>query len=71
MSALMLHAKIRLGTIIVATVIIYGSLYPFEFRVPPHDIGPVVTFLASIREQQAAKPQTELAARVESFEWNR
>jgi VanZ family protein len=51
MSAPMPHAKIWLVTILVATVIIYGSLYPFEFRVPPHDIGPVATFLASIWER--------------------
>jgi VanZ family protein len=48
MSAPMPHAKIWLVTTLVATVILYGSLYPFQFRVPPHDIGPVATFLASI-----------------------
>jgi VanZ family protein len=51
MSATMPHAKIWLVTILVATVILYGSLYPFQFRVPPHDIGPVATFLASIWER--------------------
>ena len=48
MSAPMPHAKIWLVTILVATVTLYGSLYPFEFRVPPRDNGPVATFLASI-----------------------
>ena len=42
------HAKIWLVTLLMATVILYGSLYPFQFRVPPHGIGPLATFIASI-----------------------
>jgi VanZ family protein len=32
---------------VVAAIIVYGSLYPLQFRVPPHGLGPVATFLAS------------------------
>jgi VanZ family protein len=35
-------------TTMVAAIIVYGSLYPFAFRVPPHDIGPVATLIASV-----------------------
>jgi VanZ family protein len=31
----------------MAAVILYGSFYPFEFRIPPHGIGPIATFLES------------------------
>ncbi len=35
-------------TTMVAAIIVYGSLYPFAFRVPPHDVGPVATLIASV-----------------------
>lgn len=34
---------------LVAAIIVYGSLYPFAFRIPSPDIGPVATLLASVR----------------------
>jgi len=34
---------------LVAAIIAYGSLYPFAFRIPAPDIGPVATLLASVR----------------------
>ena len=40
-------AKLWLVTAIMAAVILYGSFYPFEFRIPPDGIGPVATFLDS------------------------
>ncbi|HUD57938.1 MAG TPA: VanZ family protein [Acetobacteraceae bacterium] len=40
-------AKLWLVTAIMAAVILYGSFYPFEFRILPHGIGPVATFLES------------------------
>ena len=33
---------------LMAAIIIYGSLYPFAFRIPSHDIGPVATLVASV-----------------------
>jgi VanZ family protein len=45
------RAKIWLVTVLVAAAILYGSFYPFAFRVPSPDIGPVATFLASIGER--------------------
>jgi VanZ family protein len=41
----------RLLAALMAAGIVYGSLYPFIFRVPPHGIGPVTTLLASIGER--------------------
>ena len=38
-------------TAAIVVVIAYGSLYPFEFRIPPNGIGPVSTFLASWNER--------------------
>ena len=38
-------------TLLMAAVIIYGSLYPFGFRIPPRGPGPVMTFLASIGQR--------------------
>jgi VanZ family protein len=40
-------ARLWLVTAIMAAVIVYGSLYPFDFRVPARGIGPLATFLAS------------------------
>jgi glycopeptide antibiotics resistance protein len=37
-------------TAIMIVVIIYGSLYPFDWRVPAHDIGPVATLVGSWAE---------------------
>ncbi len=37
-------------TAIIVVVIIYGSLYPFDWRVPAHDIGPVATLVGSWAE---------------------
>jgi VanZ family protein len=51
MPAPMPRAKIWLVTVLMAAVILYGSLYPFAFRVPSQDIGPVATFLASIGQR--------------------
>ncbi len=44
-------AKIWLVTVIMLAVILYGSFYPFEFRIPPHGIGPLATFLACWSER--------------------
>lgn len=41
-------AKFWLITAIMAGIIVYGSFYPFNFRVPPYGDGPVAAFLASI-----------------------
>jgi VanZ family protein len=35
----------------MAGVILYGSFYPFDFRVPAGGIGPVATFIASIGDR--------------------
>lgn len=35
------------ATLIVVAVILHGSLYPYDFRVPPGEIGPVATLLGS------------------------
>ena len=43
--------RLWLVTAIVASVIVYGSLYPFEFRIPGSGIGPLATFLASIGQR--------------------
>jgi glycopeptide antibiotics resistance protein len=37
-------------TAIIIVVIIYGSLYPFDWRVPPHGIGAVATLVGSWAE---------------------
>jgi VanZ family protein len=34
-------------TAIMIIVILYGSLYPFDFRVPPNGIGPLKTFIGT------------------------
>ena len=39
--------KIWLITLIIVAMIIYGSLYPFEFRIPSDGPGPMVVFLGS------------------------
>ncbi len=44
-------SKLWLATLIIAAVILYGSFYPFEFRVPASGIGPIATFLASIGQR--------------------
>ena len=38
-------ARIWFVTAAIAAIILYGSLYPFHFRVPPHDIGPVAALV--------------------------
>jgi VanZ family protein len=38
-------------TAAIAAVIAYGSLYPFEFRIPMNGAGPVSTFLATWNER--------------------
>jgi VanZ family protein len=42
-------STIRFGllTVIIAGIIVYGSLYPFEFRIPAQADGPVATLLRS------------------------
>jgi VanZ family protein len=39
--------RIWLVTAIMAAFILYGSLYPFKFSIPPHGPGPLVTLLSS------------------------
>jgi VanZ family protein len=41
----------RLLAALIAAGIVYGSLYPFIFRVPLHGIGPVATLLASVDDR--------------------
>ena len=41
----------RLLAALMAAGIVYGSLYPFIFRVPLHGPGPVTTLLASIGDR--------------------
>jgi VanZ family protein len=38
----------RVITAIIVVIIVYGSLYPLEFRIPVHGAGPIAAFLASI-----------------------
>ncbi len=45
------HARSLLITVAIAAVIVYGSLYPFQFRIPVNGIGPVSTFLATWNER--------------------
>jgi VanZ family protein len=42
------QARLWLVTFGMAAVIIYGSLYPFEFRVPLGGVGPLATLLGSV-----------------------
>ncbi|HME26236.1 MAG TPA: VanZ family protein [Acetobacteraceae bacterium] len=42
------QARLWLVTVVMAAVIVYGSLYPFEFRIPPNGIGPWATLIASV-----------------------
>jgi hypothetical protein len=37
--------------VIMLAGIVYGSLYPFEFRVPANGIGPLATFVHSWNER--------------------
>src|SRR5215470_9526046 len=37
----------RVVTALMAAIILYGSLYPFQFRIPADGIGPVATLLGS------------------------
>jgi VanZ family protein len=41
------RSKIWLVALIMAVFIVYGSLYPFDFRIPPGGAGPIAVFLAS------------------------
>lgn len=45
------QSKLWLATALMAAVILYGSFYPFDFRIPPAGIGPVATFIASIGDR--------------------
>ena len=45
------ESKLWLATALMAAVIVHGSLFPFAFRVPPHGIGSVATFLGSWNER--------------------
>jgi VanZ family protein len=38
-------------TAAIVAVIVYGSLYPFQFRIPMSGIGPISTFLATWNER--------------------
>jgi VanZ family protein len=38
-------------TVLIAVVIVYGSLYPFEFRPPPGGTDAITTFLASVGQR--------------------
>ena len=40
-----------LVAVLMAGVILYGSFYPFDLRIPPSGIGPVATFIASIGDR--------------------
>ena len=42
------RARFWLVTVVIAAVIVYGSLYQFQFRVPPDGIGPWATLIASV-----------------------
>jgi VanZ family protein len=44
-------AKMWPVAVIMLAGIVYGSLYPFEFRVPAHGIGPLATFVQSWNER--------------------
>jgi VanZ family protein len=39
------------STVIMAVVILYGSFYPFDFRIPANGIGPIATFIASVGDR--------------------
>jgi hypothetical protein len=43
----MLSRKFLTATLVVIGVILHGSLYPYEFQVPPSAVGPVATLLHS------------------------
>jgi glycopeptide antibiotics resistance protein len=43
--------KALLATAMTAVIIICLSLYPFHFRIPSHQIGPVATLLASLHRR--------------------
>ncbi len=42
-----LNGKFLLVTLAVTAIILHGSLYPYDFRIPPGSIGPVTTLLRS------------------------
>ncbi len=42
-----LNKNYAIVTAVMIAVIVYGSLYPFAFRMPPHGIGPLQTLLRS------------------------
>ena len=42
------RARLWLVTVVIAAVIVYGSLYQFQFRVPKDGIGPWATLIASV-----------------------
>ena len=44
-------AKALLATAVIGAIIICLSLYPFYFRVPSPQIGPVATLLASLHRR--------------------
>lgn len=45
------QSKLWIATVVMAAVILYGSFYPFGFRIPGAGIGPVATFIASIGQR--------------------
>lgn len=45
------QSKLWIATVIVTAVILYGSFYPFEFRIPANGAGPIATFIASIGDR--------------------
>ena len=47
MAAPFLQRNYAIVTAVIIAVILYGSFFPFEFRLPEPDIGPVHTLLAS------------------------
>ena len=50
MAAPFLQRNYALVTAVIIAVILYGSFYPFEFRVPEPDVGAVHTLLTSWAE---------------------
>ena len=45
------QSKLWIATVIMAAIILYGSFYPFDFRIPSAGIGPIATFIGSIGER--------------------
>jgi hypothetical protein len=45
------QSKLWFVTVLMAAVILYGSFYPFDFRIPANGIGPIGTFVASVSDR--------------------